>query len=83
MQTYSGCERCLERHIILNDEKADMKKNEISFMGHQITKDGIRADPNKATAIREMPSLTDIHDVKRFCGMASAWLVSRQTLLNY
>ena len=56
-------ERC-ERHIILNDEK-----NEISFIRHQITKDGIRSDPNKVTAIREMLSPTDIHGVKRFGGM--------------
>ena len=38
-------------------------------MGHQITKDGICVDPNKVAAIREMPSPTDIHGVKRFCGM--------------
>ena len=62
-------ERCRERHIILNDEKVYMKKSEISFMGHQITNNGICADPNKVTAIREMPSPTDIHGVKRFCGM--------------
>ena len=53
-------ERCRERHIILNDEKTDMKKSEISFMGHQITKDGICADPNKVTAIREMPSIREM-----------------------
>ena len=38
-------------------------------MGHQITKDGNRADPSKVTAIREITSLTDIHSVKRFCAM--------------
>ena len=77
-------ERCRERHIILNDEKADMKKSEISFMGHQITKNGICADPKKVTAIREMPSPTDIHGVKRFCGMVQyIWPVSRQILLNH
>ena len=38
-------------------------------MGHQFTKDGVCADPNKVTAIREMPSPTDIHGVKRFFGM--------------
>ena len=38
-------------------------------MGHQITKDGICADSCKVTAIREMPSPTDIQGVKRFYGM--------------
>ena len=62
-------ERCREKHIMLNDEKADMRMTEITFMGHLITKEGIQADPNKITAIRDMPSPTDVHGVKRFCGM--------------
>ena len=62
-------ERCREKHIMLNDEKADMRKTEITFMGHLITKEGIKANPTKITAIRDMPSPTDVHGVKRFCGM--------------
>ena len=62
-------ERCREKHIMLNDEKADMRKTEITFMGHLITQEGIQADPTKITAIPDMPSPTEIHGVKRFCGM--------------
>ena len=62
-------ERCREKHIMQNDEKADMRKTEITFMDHFITKEGIQADPTKITAILDMPSPTYVHGVKRFCGM--------------
>ena len=62
-------ERCREKHIMLNDEKVDMRKTEITFIGHLITKEGIQAGPTKITAIRGMPSPTDVHSVKQFCGM--------------
>ena len=62
-------ERWREKHIMLNDEKADMRETEITFMGHLITKEGIQADPTKITAIRDMPSPTYVHGVKRFFGM--------------
>ena len=54
---------------MLNDRKADMRKTEITFMGHLITKEGIRADSTKVTVICDMPSPTYVHGVKRFCGM--------------
>jgi len=62
-------ERCRVTHIKLNDEKADMRKSEITFMGHRLAKDGIKADPTKVTAIRDMPSPTDVHGVTRLCDM--------------
>ena len=37
-------QRCLERRIKLNDEKAVLKQDNVAFMGHEITTEGIRAD---------------------------------------
>ena len=62
-------ERCREKHIMLNDKKTGMRKTEIIFMGHLITKEGIQANHTKTTAIRDMPSPTHVHRVKRFRGM--------------
>ena len=61
--------RCKEKNIILNEEKAELFKEELTFMGHKITKDGVKPDPIKTKAITEMPRPSDIHGVKRFCGM--------------
>ena len=60
---------CKDRHFNLNDDKDVIKQDRVTFMGHSITGDGIKADDAKATAILEMPAPTDIHGVKRFCGM--------------
>ena len=62
-------QRCKDRHNKLNDDKAVMKQDRVTFMGHSITRDGIKADDAKVKAILEMPAPTDIHGVKRFCGM--------------
>ena len=33
-------------------------------MGHMLTNEGIKIDPNKAKAIRDMPKAADIEDVQ-------------------
>ena len=45
------------------------KQTQIKFMGHLITNDGVQADKSKVDAILSMPAPTDVHGVKRFCGM--------------
>ncbi|RUS90003.1 hypothetical protein EGW08_002270 [Elysia chlorotica] len=61
--------RCRERNIILNEEKACLKKTEIDFLGHTIGKDGLKPDTNKVRAILEMPEPKDVSAVRRFCGI--------------
>ena len=63
MNLHKLYERCLEQHIMLNDDKAEMCTTEISFMGHRITKEGIQADPAKITAICAMPLPPDVGKV--------------------
>ena len=46
-----------------------MKQDRVTLMGHSIPRDGIKADDAKVKAIVEMPAPTDMHGVKRFCGM--------------
>ena len=62
-------QRCTERNIKLNNAKAEFKRDSVIFMGHKMTTEGIQADENKVKAILEMPPPTDIHGVRRFCGM--------------
>ena len=61
--------RCTERNIRLNNEKSILKQTQVKFMGHLITNEGVQADKYKLKAILSMPAPTDIHGVKRFCGM--------------
>ena len=61
-------QRCQEKHIVLNDQKRVSEKTEIPFMGHLITSAGIKPDPEKISAIQNMPSPTDVPAVRRLCG---------------
>ena len=40
-------------------------------MCHRITKEGLRVDPAKASAISEMQPTTNINELRRFMGMAN------------
>ena len=61
--------RCAEENIVLNEDKQQTGLTEITFHGHRITKDGVKADEAKVQAIRDMPAPTDVAGVKRLCGM--------------
>jgi transposase InsO family protein len=61
--------RCEERNILLNKAKMDIKKSEIEFLGHKLSKEGISASVQKIKAIRDMPAPEDVSGVRRFCGM--------------
>ncbi|KAJ8333874.1 hypothetical protein SKAU_G00411930 [Synaphobranchus kaupii] len=47
-------ERIRERGIKLNKEKSVICVPEVSYFGHRLTREGIRPDPNKVKAIKEM-----------------------------
>ena len=40
--------------VTLNREKSEFNKERLSFLGHLINKDGIRADPEKIAAVIQM-----------------------------
>ena len=45
--------------------------SQLCFCGYLIGKDGIRPDPAKVTTLTEMPACKDVHDVRRFLGLAN------------
>ena len=61
-------ERCVKEHIRLNNEKSDIEKKSITFMGHVISDKGISPDPAKVAAVRDMPTPTDAEGFWRICG---------------
>ena len=62
-------ERCLETGIKLNKDKLDIGLKEVIFMGHRITKEGLRVDPAEVSSISEMQPPTNISELRRFMGM--------------
>ena len=52
-----------------NDEKSVLQQTQVKFVGHKITTEGVQAHQSKVEAIHNMPEPSDVHGVKRFCGM--------------
>ena len=64
-------EKCRTLGIKLNKDKAELRKTQISFLGHLVTKDGLQIYPEKLEAVREMPKPQDVEGVRRFCGFVN------------
>ena len=61
-------ERCRSVGIKLNPDKCKLRCIQVPFMGHLVTDEGIKPDPEKVKAIVEMPPPTDVEGVFRLCG---------------
>lgn len=55
--------RCRERNLKLNIEKAKLKMKEVSFIGHMVSAAGLKPDPKKVEAVLKMPNPTDVKGV--------------------
>lgn len=64
-------ERCRERNLHLNSEKIQLRRPATTYMGHELTKDGVKADRRKVAAILDMKNPTDRPGVMRLLGMAT------------
>ena len=62
-------ERLQAAGVTLNSSKCVFNKPEVKFLGNLISKDGIRADPEKTSAIRGMQVPKSVSDLRRFLGM--------------
>lgn len=62
-------DRCRAKNIRLNKDKFELKCKEVSFIGHVMTKDGLKPDPRKVEAITKMERPADVLAVQRFVGL--------------
>ena len=68
---HSLVRRCREQNIKLNQDKVNLRRKEVPFMGHVISEKGLQADPAKVKAVLEMPTPTDVASVRRFIGFTN------------
>ena len=57
--------------VTLNADKCEFTKTSITFLGHKIDQTGIKADPDKTKAIRNMRAPTTVPELRRFMGMVN------------
>ncbi len=53
----------------LNKDKCEFNKQSITFLGHLISDKGVNPDPQKITAVTEMPYPSNVKELQRFLGM--------------
>ncbi len=57
--------------VTLNAQKCVFSSESVKFLGHAIDQTGIRADPDKTLAIREMKPPTSVPELRRFMGIVN------------
>lgn len=63
--------RCREKNIKLNAEKFKLRQHEVPYIGHMLTAEGLKIDPEKIRAARDMPRPSDVKGVQRLMGMVN------------
>ena len=61
--------RCNKLYV--NEKKSEFYLQEISYLGHIISKEGIKMDPEKLTVIKDWPQPKNLHELRSFIGMCA------------
>ena len=57
--------------VTLNFEKCGFAKSSITYLGHVVSADGIRADPSKVQSTKQMQQPKYVGDIRRFLDIAN------------
>ena len=57
--------------VTLNERKCEFAVDQVNYLGHVVSADGIKPDPDKVKAILEMRQPTDVTSVRSLLGMAN------------
>ena len=64
-------ERLAEAGLNLKPKKCFLFQREVKYLGHLVSQDGIKTDPDKVKAVSDWPVPQDVTEVKRFLGLCS------------
>ena len=57
-----------ENHLYVCLEKCDFLMDNLPFLGHVVTPNGLMADPDKTKAVEDMQPPTNVKEAMSFCG---------------
>ena len=63
-------ERLRQFNLKIEPDKCEFLKTELNYLGHIVTSEGVKPDPNKVQAINDFPIPRNVTDVKSFLGLA-------------
>ena len=64
-------EKLTEHDLYVKPTKCKFNETEVKFLGHIVSKDGVKPDPAKTQTIRDYPMPKDVSEVRRFMGMCN------------
>ena len=64
-------DRCRESNLKLNREKCHFRVSEVRYVGHVLSADGVKPDPQKVEAINRMPVPVNREELQRFLGVVT------------
>ena len=64
-------QRCRQKGVKLNEKKLKVMCKEIPYIEHLDTAGGLKPDPDKVVAVRNMPKPDNVQAVRRFCGFVN------------
>ena len=64
-------QRLKEANLKLNQKKCCVFCTKVSFLGHQVSHEGISTDPEKVQTVRDWPRPRNVKELRLFVGLAS------------
>ena len=62
-------EKVQKASITLNMAKCELTRHTIRFLGHVISADGVKPDPEKTRAVQELDAPKNVSELRSFLGM--------------
>jgi hypothetical protein len=73
-------ERLREKQLYAKLAKCNFFKTELAYLGHVVGRDGLKVDPGKVKVVEDWPPPKNVHEVRRFLGLANYF---RKFIQNY
>lgn len=62
--------RLRKANLKIQPDKCEFLRKEVAYLGHLVTKDGVKPNPSKVDCIRHFPEPKNQKDIKSFLGLA-------------
>ena len=59
-----------EHQLYAKFSKCEFWMNEVAFLGHVVSRNGIQVDPSKIEAVRQWPRPSTVFEIRSFLGLA-------------
>ena len=63
-------DRFAQEKLVVNKKKCHIAKNKLSFLGFEVSKNGISPSPTKVAAVQNWPKPTNVQEVRQFIGLS-------------